>query len=159
MVYFIKNIVTGRIKIGFSNTPTKRLKELQTGNDNKLVLIKTIVGGKDKEASLHEMFSHLRSNGEWFEPDDELLQFIKGTNTRSLDGKFFHTFVDNQVEWQGYIISEPKDSFFLVQLFDWILGEPSNQKLVSINDMLSWNFYDSVEEMNDAYYNKYRQKH
>ncbi|MGE4419997.1 MAG: GIY-YIG nuclease family protein [Sulfurimonas sp.] len=156
MVYFIKNIDTGRIKIGFSDTPTKRLKELQTGNDNKLVLIKTIAGDKNKEASLHEMFSHLRSNGEWFDPDDELLQFIKETNTKSLDGKFFHTFKNNQVEWQGYIISEPKDGFFLIQLFDWILGEPSNQKLVSINDMLSWNFYDSVEEMNDAYYNKYK---
>ena len=158
MVYFIKNIVTGKIKIGYSETPKKRLRELQTGNDNKLVLIKSIKGNRDKESTLHEMFSHLRTNGEWFEPDDELLEFIKGTNTKTLEGKFFHTFIDKQIEWQGYIISEPKNDFFLVQLFDWILGEPSNQKLVNINDMLSWNFYDSVEEMNDNY-DRYRLKY
>lgn len=49
MIYFIKNITTGKIKIVFSNNPQKRLKELQTGNENKLVLIKSIQGEKDKE--------------------------------------------------------------------------------------------------------------
>lgn len=101
------------------------------------------------------MFSHLRLQGEWFEPESELINFIKEINLKSLEGKFFHFFKDNKVEWQGYIVSEPKDGYFIIQLFDWILGYPSNQKLIKIDDMIGWNLYDTDEEMNEAYYSKY----
>jgi len=50
MIYFIRNIVSGKIKIGFSDTPKKRLKDLQTGSHDKLVLIKTIPGAQELEA-------------------------------------------------------------------------------------------------------------
>ena len=31
------------------------------------------------------------------------------------------------------------------------MGEPSNQKLVRIEEMLGWDFYDTAEEMNYTY--------
>lgn len=34
-------------------------------------------GGRETEKVLHERFSHLRLNREWFEPTDELLAFIE----------------------------------------------------------------------------------
>ena len=38
-LYIIQSDVTGMIKIGRSKNPQKRLKQLQTGNPNKLKLI------------------------------------------------------------------------------------------------------------------------
>ncbi len=158
MIYFIKNIETGRIKIGYSETPKKRLRELQTGSDSRLVIIKTIKGDLNKEKELHDKFSHLRTNGEWFESDDELLQFIKGTEITTLEGKFFHSFENDKVKWQGYVVSEPKDGYFLVQLFDWLMGDLSDQKLVKLDDMVGWSFYDSNEDMIENYEYKYRKE-
>jgi len=151
MIYFIRNIVSGNIKIGFSDTPKKRLKDLQTGSHDKLLLIKTIPGDRELEAQFHQQFSHCRLDGEWFSPTDELVEFIKGQDRKALAGKFFHSFKEKQVEWQGYVISEPREGFFLVQLFEWAMGEPSCQKLVRIDDMLGWDFYDTAEEINDTY--------
>lgn len=151
MIYFIRNIATGNIKIGFSDTPKQRLKELQTGSADKLILMKTIEGEKEAEAALHARFASCQLEGEWFKPTDELLEFIKGKDHRLLDGKFFHSFNGKEIEWQGYIISQPVEGYFLVQLFEWFLGEPSVQRLVHINTMTGWAFYDSAGEMNDEF--------
>ena len=65
-LYIIQSDNFGAIKIGRSKDPQKRLKELQTGNPNKLKLIATF---KDKgwlEKILHEKLAKYRLNGEWF---------------------------------------------------------------------------------------------
>ena len=158
MIYFIKNIVSGTIKIGFSDTPNKRLKDLQTGSPDRLVLIKTIPGDRETESNIHQQFSHCRLEGEWFASTDELLEFIKGQNKKALVDKFFHTFKDGRVEWQGYIVSEPHPGFFLIQLFEWVTGEASCQKLVRIDKMMDWDFYDTDIEMNDTYERNWKNK-
>ena len=43
-LYFIQSDITGMIKIGRSKDPVKRLKQLQTGNANKLKLIASFKG-------------------------------------------------------------------------------------------------------------------
>ena len=58
--------------------------------------------------------------------------------------------------WQGRpsgrdFVSEQSDGYYLVQLFEWVLGEPSTQKVVHIGSMADWEFYSSSDEMNDAY--------
>jgi len=151
MIYFIKNIANGNIKIGFSDTPNKRLADLQTGSTDKLVLIRTIEGDEAVEAALHEQFAMHRLQGEWFAPAEEILRFIKGKDDKSLEGKFFHTFKDGELQWQGYIVAEQRDGYYLVQLFEWVLGEPSTQKVVHIGSMADWELYDSADEMNDAF--------
>ncbi len=151
MIYFIKNITNGTIKIGFSDKPNKRLSELQTGSADKLVLIKAIDGDESVEAALHQQFALHRLQGEWFSPAEELIQFIKGKDDRSLEGKFFHTFKNGEIEWQGYVVAQQGDGYFLVQLLEWVLGEPSTQKVVHIGAMADWEFYNSAEEMNEAY--------
>ena len=101
MIYFIKNLTNGNIKIGYAKSPKDRLKELQTASSEKLVLLKTIEGDKTNEQQLHQRFIHLRLNGEWFSPGEDLLEFIRGGTSNSLVGKFFHSYsVDGKVEWQ-----------------------------------------------------------
>lgn len=76
-VYFIQ-AATGPIKIGFTTGKVEtRLKELQPGNPDPLVLLAWIPAPKEKEAELHRQFAHLLIRGEWFRPAVELLQMIQ----------------------------------------------------------------------------------
>lgn len=60
-------------KIGFSKTPEKRLKSLQTGFPAKLKLYytKEISESKVKfiEKQIHKVIAHKRTKGEWFNID------------------------------------------------------------------------------------------
>jgi len=73
-VYFIKMEETGDIKIGFTEkNPKERLKDLQTGNSNKLILLGYIDGTNQDEYNLHQEFSEERKRiGEWFKPSPSL---------------------------------------------------------------------------------------
>jgi hypothetical protein len=62
-----------------------------------------------------------------------------------LIGKYFHSANEaNQVEWQGVVIGEPHPGWYLVQLFEWASGDPSVQRLVPIEKMISSSFYPSA---------------
>lgn len=73
-VYFIR--AGDRIKIGFSRTPNIRLKTLQTGNGERLELLKVIPGSYDLESSLQADFRQFKTIGDWFQANPELLAYI-----------------------------------------------------------------------------------
>ena len=68
-LYIIQSDKTGMIKIGRSKNPQKRLKQLQTGNPNKLKLIASFKGEGWKEKIVHERLDRYRLEGEWFSYD------------------------------------------------------------------------------------------
>ncbi len=81
-VYFIFNIDSKAIKIGMAKNAEKRLKSMQTSNPITLELLHTIQLDSVEDALkleyvLHQRFSHLRMNGEWFEANEELRTYIK----------------------------------------------------------------------------------
>jgi hypothetical protein len=76
-VYFIRCEATGMIKLGKAQDPIARLRALQTGSASELVLVGAIEGGFDREKELHERFAHLKTRGEWFKPETELLDWIR----------------------------------------------------------------------------------
>ena len=59
----------GRYKIGISKHPNKRIKELQTGNSDKLVIIDSYESPNAHkiESALHRFYSYYRKEGEWFD--------------------------------------------------------------------------------------------
>jgi len=67
-VYFIQSGDQGPLKIGWAMQPSKRLKELQTGNPQKLRLLSTLAGSLRDEGAWHEWFKAHRITGEWFQP-------------------------------------------------------------------------------------------
>ena len=78
-VYFIKEIETGNIKIGFSEKhPQKRLKGFQTGNSNRLILQGYIEGTYQDELELHREFAdeRIRKENEWFKSSPRLIERI-----------------------------------------------------------------------------------
>jgi predicted GIY-YIG superfamily endonuclease len=68
-VYLISDANSYIYKIGISKNPEKRLKSLQTGNDKNLKIIhKVLCEHSNKvETALHNQYSFLKVNGEWFE--------------------------------------------------------------------------------------------
>ncbi|MFF9594058.1 GIY-YIG nuclease family protein [Streptomyces sp. NPDC014646] len=66
-VYVIGPPGSNRVKIGTSNNPEKRLKELQTGNPDRLEVLWSTPGGRELESMLHRAFAAYRVEGEWFD--------------------------------------------------------------------------------------------
>ena len=77
-VYFIG--AGDRIKIGFSQRPTERLKDLQTSHHMTLELLAVMPGSYQTEARLHKQFAHLKQKGEWFVAQPELMALIDQLN-------------------------------------------------------------------------------
>lgn len=73
--YFIQSIIGGRIKIGKSVDTARRLQELQSCSPVHLRVLATIEG--DHELEMHQAFRGARSYGEWFNPTQELIDFIE----------------------------------------------------------------------------------
>lgn len=80
-VYFIQGHLSKRVKIGSTNDPHSRLKTLQTGSPEKLRLIGTIPccnssEARSREQELHTTFKRVGVHGEWFDYDDEIIDYL-----------------------------------------------------------------------------------
>lgn len=76
-VYFVQSTQGGLIKIGVATELKKRLKGLQSMCPIPLVCLGIVPGYAELEQSLHTRFAMYRRHGEWFEPSDELLTYIR----------------------------------------------------------------------------------
>lgn len=75
-------------------------------------------------------------------------------NADPLVGNCFHSYsADEVIKWQGVVVARINDDHYLVQLFDWLVGGPSCARVASLDDMRSWKFYETDEDMRDAYNN------
>lgn len=69
-IYVIAYDEAGPVKIGYSADPSRRVRQLQTGQANKLVLYYSQDVSRDEarkiEKMIHETNGYLRGRGEWF---------------------------------------------------------------------------------------------
>lgn len=69
-----------------------------------------------------------------------------------LERKWFHSFNDSgNIHWQGQVLGHVQDGFYLVQLYEWMAGGPSNCEMVHFSRMVGWMFYCTDEEMLNSY--------
>jgi len=68
-----------------------------------------------------------------------------------LKDKWFHTRDPEtmQIAYQGRVLDYLPPRLVLVQLFSWIDGRATSQKLLEVTDL--WDFYETCEMMNNAY--------
>ena len=83
MIYFIREGIEGRIKIGYSVEPTKRLKQLQTGSSTRLHLLTVVPGDRSDETVIHTRLRRFRGEGEWFAPEPEVFAVIAELEARA----------------------------------------------------------------------------
>jgi hypothetical protein len=84
MIYLIQD-ADGLIKIGTTIRLSQRLKQLKSEHKQHLKVLGVVDGSYADEAVLHLRFAHSRVLGEWFQPTDELNDFI-ATDARPWDG-------------------------------------------------------------------------
>jgi hypothetical protein len=72
MLYVIANTQRTVAKVGYSKSPERRLKQLQTGHPDKIVLLATHPGSIADERRFHDWLSPSRSSGEWFRWSDKI---------------------------------------------------------------------------------------
>lgn len=76
-IYFIQGQCGGAIKVGFSTIPSERLRQLQTGYPDTLKILLLIPGNESTEKVIHRQFEGSKLNGEWFRPDELVIDKIK----------------------------------------------------------------------------------
>lgn len=93
MIYFLRSGDSNFIKIGYcAGDPITRLKDMQTGNPQQLVLIGCMEGGRFDEKRLHGLFYEYHVRGEWFEHDG----FMWDAICRLLEGKIINQRLDTK---------------------------------------------------------------
>ena len=74
-IYFIEFL--DFIKIGFTTDLEGRFRTLCSAYPGPLIILHDMRGNFDLETDLHRKFKHLRTGGEWFRKDPELLAYIE----------------------------------------------------------------------------------
>ncbi len=71
----------------------------------------------------------------------------------TLTGKYFHSVKSDRetIEWQGQFLGLASPGLYRVQLYSYLDGAPSHQRLVPATDMRYWLVYDTNEQMLEAY--------
>jgi hypothetical protein len=71
-VYFIRpEVRPGRMKIGYSTSPNSRLRALQIGSPDRLILVASFRGTPADERKMHRLLAPHRVSGEWFHMGDD----------------------------------------------------------------------------------------
>jgi hypothetical protein len=87
-VYFIQNIETRRIKVGFTTSSVNaRVAQLQTGSDSELRLLGVVTADASRgttEGQLHLAFAEWQYRGEWFTEEvfPRVRQILREENSR-----------------------------------------------------------------------------
>lgn len=81
MIYFLRHVETGLIKIGTTKNLKSRVYDLEREH-GKLEVMGFVAGYEWYETELHKRFDHLNKRGvlsgrEWFSPDSELINYIE----------------------------------------------------------------------------------
>lgn len=120
-VYFIQDVETQNIKIGYSATVPSRLKALRRGHGDLELLSVIENGTRLTERNLHELFAADRVGGEWFRPSDALLRFIERSKTEEAI-----TSVEGLLEFLRTSVACINIAGFTAFIEQWLIVDTSN---------------------------------
>lgn len=91
VVYVIRVLPDGPVKIGLSNDPVRRFLTIQTTCGPLMTFVGIVPGsGPAQETALHKRFAAFRLHHEWFRPEPELLAWIKDSVVPPTDADTAH---------------------------------------------------------------------
>jgi hypothetical protein len=100
-------------KIGVSEQPAIRVKQLSNQEYGAVKLNAIIKGGRVAEQIAHILFDRFRDHGEWFRIDPEIAEYFQDHGGAvKLDGKKFDK---NKEQWNHRIRKELADAMKLLQ--------------------------------------------
>lgn len=99
-VYFIQRGGTGPIKIGWTRRIEARLRELQTGNAERLTLRALAACSRSYERLVHKILAPFRISGEWFMCHPEVLSCIEEHQERFRRDPALLSFIEAQERYR-----------------------------------------------------------
>lgn len=73
-----------------------------------------------------------------------------------IKGKYFLSWKDGELEWQGVVLDVYGDTHIMVLLFDWAWGQAGDQKFVPVAETGDWTFYETARDMRFASWQYHR---
>lgn len=106
-VYFVQSGPGGRIKIGYSPYPERRIAYIQRYNGQELITLAVIEGSRGLEHALHQLLADHRAHGEWFEPAPAVLDVVRRASLQPQDwegrvGRYDLSFSDDELTALAY---------------------------------------------------------
>ncbi len=93
MIYFVQSL--DKIKVGFTNNITHRMKGLRSANPHGVILIGTVQGNKNHEKKIHTVLKDNNVIGEWFRDCAEVREYIDKILNDSIKVQY------KQMEWDS----------------------------------------------------------
>ena len=93
MIYFVQSL--NKIKVGFTNNITHRMKGLRSANPHGVILIGTVQGNKNHEKKIHTVLKDNNVIGEWFRDCAEVREYIDKILNDSIKVQY------KQMEWDS----------------------------------------------------------
>jgi DNA-binding MarR family transcriptional regulator len=118
-IYIIQDCDSTFLKIGRSNDPHNRIKNMQSGSSGVLRLVSTFkVGSVKAERAIHKELSEYRRNGEWFDAPVELAIQVTNHITQQFQDVEHKDLLKNPVSIdQGFLVSMATDSRMTLEPF------------------------------------------
>jgi len=114
-VYLAFSKTKNLYKIGVSEQPAVRVKQLSSEEFGSVELKAVIKGGRVSEQIAHILFDRFRVHGEWFEVNDEIVSyFSEHGGAVKIDGK---KFGKKKEQWNHRIRKELADGMRSVQKY------------------------------------------
>lgn len=70
--------------------------------------------------------------------------------TKTLVGMFGHTLTETGINYQFEITGKINEDKYTVQLFSWVMGDPTDTKIFSMDTLMECNLYDNREDWLEA---------
>lgn len=105
-IYFLAAPQVGRVKIGYSDAPERRIQEIRLMCPVPVELIAVVGGSYKDEAALHRRFADLRRHGEWFDDVPEIRAEMMRLLAGALADQFTREQIAQLIDHLGDIIKE-----------------------------------------------------
>lgn len=115
-VYFVRNTETKKIKIGESIHPRTRIKGIQSKEKAKMETL-LLFPCFDLEKFFHAHFKSLEIGHEWYEPGEELIDYILTAKASAYDEPEENVQLAEEIE---QLIKETKRKVFLAHVVRWL---------------------------------------
>jgi hypothetical protein len=77
VIYFVQSGNDGPIKIGYTSDVARRINKMQCDTPHKLHVLGVLDAEQNTEKELHSRFAPFRYRAEWYNPEQELLDYAK----------------------------------------------------------------------------------
>jgi len=87
--------------------------------------------------------------------EPEIIKEMYKEREKGLVGLHFHSFIDGRLVHQGRVINRIDEKSYEVVHYEWFDGNENGTKIASLDEMATWSFYSTPDQMARMYHRAY----